>query len=456
MKKACTLFFSVFFSIFAGASASASLSLQQLCFECTRYELTGTCRQSARPFVSNLNLLPSRLLGKSGFDAKQGFFLTLAETFYPEKIGVIDSSFDARNSDTGQSLFVRYRTNDSLSIDWVDKAVLRALSKGKNDQDEPLSDILSQLDNRTSEPVSESDGAAEEVPELTWTDREGSMRRFNYGVEDFSVNERDGKRYLVDVSDKIIVRRTFDEKMRLLQKELFPVAKSARQTTLSSFVQYSYEDEAVLPSSLIQQDLVNQKKTVTTFSHTGKELSSEIYHFESPDDEKTDKSKGKGTAKSSSKAASQAPAKSVSSGAGGATQAQGAASGTASPSPAKSATIEKLDEKRLYTYDEEDRLIQEEKTLWRYSKNAKGKETSEHSDYRWLYSYGPNASLPDTEYFEDGKLRVRTVYASENCYTETMYFDGGYEVKADYADGSKVLEVISMKGQELRRSTFEE
>lgn len=427
----------MFFSLFAGAAASHStLSLQQLCFECVRYELTGVCRSGVRPFISKFNVLPSRFLGKSGYDFKNGQFLSLAETIFPEKIGVLDSSFDSQDCETDTSLFVRFRMENEDAVDWVDKALLRAFSKLRAEQPEKGSDsfkdILSELDNRTSEPVSEAQEDAPEIQELSWTDRNGSLRRFNYGVEDFSVNELDGKRSLVDVSDTIIVRRTFDEKMRLLQKELFPVAQSARKMTLSSVIQYSYENDAVIPASLTEQDLVNNKKTVTTYSATGKELSTEIYHLDSGDDKTASKTAGKASGKTADK--SQGNVK----------------------SDKKKEAVEKIDEKRLYTYDEEDRLIQEEKTVWRYAQNTKGKETSEHSDYRWQYTYGEHASVPDTEYFEDGKLRVRTVYTSENQYTETMFFDGGYEVNADYVDGIKVLEVISINGKELRRGSFEE
>jgi len=393
----------VFISLFLAPLAASSLTLQEICFECTRYELKGVYKVSVRPFISDLNILPARLLGHSGMDKESRQFLTLSERLFPEKIGVLDASFNQNDCDI----------SISGSPDWVDRAILRSSAKSREEMDNPLGrDILAELDNQSTEPLMEGEGEErEEIPELTYTDREGRLRRFNYGVEDFSVSELDGKRYLVDVADKEIIRRTYDEKMRLLQKEYFPVASSSKKIALRSSSLYSYEEDSVIPKSLQEENLEKNTKTLSTFSPSGKQLSCEQWHFEPAEETEGEGEKPK---------------------------------------------IEKIDEKQLWTYDESDRLISEEKTQWSYSKDDRGKDVAEKSAFIWTYSYGELSSRPDTDFFEDGKLRVKTVYTGENQYTETLYFDGGYEVSADYVDGVKIQEVISLDGQEVRRNSFEQ
>ena len=113
------------------------------------------------------------------------------------------------------------------------------------------------------------------------------------------------------------------------------------------------------------------------------------------------------------------------------------------------------DRKKMWTYDGEKRLTAEEAITYLYSKTATGKEKIEEEVIKKEFRYGGAGKSPDSSYYENGELRIRTVYESENVYNETMYFDGGFTVLTRYENGIKRMEIISIDGTEIRRRTFE-
>lgn len=268
-------------------------------------------------------------------------------------------------------------------------------------------ELLGQLDNRADPGI---DGA-DSIAAAQFTDSGGRLRRFVYGDEHFSVRAQDGGRTVTDSADGLIVRRQFDGDDRLTAQERFRIGAASRDLTLLSARTYAYHDGATLPYQMTEEITEGGKHTVTDYDENGFAIKRELSHYEQPasdDTEHTD---------------------------------------------AQRRLVQ--DKKIVWGYDDERRLVAEETTMYSYGKTATGREKVETDVIKKFYAYdGLGGTKPDVSYFENEKLRMRTVYESENVYNEMMYFDGGFMVQVRYENGSKVREIVSVDGTELRRRTF--
>ncbi|MCR5288993.1 MAG: hypothetical protein K6E51_03250 [Treponema sp.] len=93
-----------------------------------------------------------------------------------------------------------------------------------------------------------------------------------------------------------------------------------------------------------------------------------------------------------------------------------------------------------FTYDEQSRIIDKKEELYVGSKHTK----------RQVYNYTDKSHKPDYVYYEDGKVRIKTVYSAENDYVQTSYFDEGYSVVVTYVDGTKVSETYLLNGRKIK------
>ena len=271
--------------------------------------------------------------------------------------------------------------------------------------------LLESMDNRADGGIVEGSGSDEPVPE-SFTDSAGRLRRFTYGAEQFSVQERDGKKTVVDSAEGLIVRRTLDGGNHLLRQERFKVGASSRDLTLLSATAYAYHDGEKLPYQTTEDITDGARYVVTDYDENGFAVIRETSHYEYPD--KNDKKH------------QDDPPRLV------------------------------QDKKQVWAYDDAKRLVAEETTTYLHTKTATGKEKGETTVIKKLYAYDKaGVEKPDVSYFENGELRIHTVYESENVYNETMYFDGGFSVQARYEGGVKVMEIILLQGKEMRRRTFE-
>lgn len=107
-----------------------------------------------------------------------------------------------------------------------------------------------------------------------------------------------------------------------------------------------------------------------------------------------------------------------------------------------------------YKYDGEGRVVSE--TITHFSYDYKYSDYSSSKSVRKsLYSYRRKDCPPDTQFFENGVLRMKTIYRDENNYTKTVFFDGNASVTVEYKKGKKVLEIFSIDGQESFRQSYE-
>lgn len=267
-------------------------------------------------------------------------------------------------------------------------------------------ELLEQLDNRADPGV---DGA-DSIAAVQFTDSGGRLRRLVYGDEHFSVHAQDGGRTVTDSADGLIVRRHFDGDDRLTVQERFKIGADSRDLKLLSARTYAYYDGATLPYQMTEEITDGGKRTVTDYDENGFAVGRDCSHYEP-------------------------------------------VSGDAKQADDSPRLVQ--DKKIVWGYDDERRLVAEETTTYSYGKTATGREKVETDVVKKFYAYdGLGGAKPDVSYFENEKLRMRTVYESENVYNEMMYFDGGFMVQVRYENGSKVREIVSVDGTELRRRTF--
>lgn len=285
-----------------------------------------------------------------------------------------------------------------------------SLLKSFDDDEVPpniAEELLRQLDNRADPGI---DGA-DSIAAAQFTDSSGRLRRFEYGDEHFSVRVQDGGRTVTDSADGLIVRRHFDGGNRLTMQERFKIGATSRDLHLLAAQTYAYHDGATLPYQMTEEITEGSKRTVTDYDENGFAVRREFSHYEHP------------------------------------------APGDAQHTDEQPRLVQY--KKIVWGYDDERRLVAEETTTYSYGKTATGREKVETDVIKKFYAYdGLGGAKPDSSYFENEKLRMRTVYESENVYNEMMYFDGGFMVQVRYENGSKVREIVSVDGTELRRRTF--
>lgn len=108
-----------------------------------------------------------------------------------------------------------------------------------------------------------------------------------------------------------------------------------------------------------------------------------------------------------------------------------------------------------WTFDEEDRITSENQRIYVYANENYEKAVSIRRK-KQSYIYHKDSELPpDYEYYEDGKLRMRTRYTGKETWTTEMKFDEGYSVVSNYTDGKKTLEEYFLDGKKIRSTAHE-
>lgn len=383
--------------------------VQDIFFEITRQTVAGASSLPIAQNLAGISVQAAEFWTRPVWRLGQENPLYLIELYYPEKTNVIDLTYASVNA--GQ--VAETKTDDEIP-EWVDPDGL-AEKFTAEEGEEPVDvaeQMLESMDNRDEGGIVEGqDDDSSEPKEASFTDKDGRLRRFSFGDEHFSVREKDGIKTMTDSADGLVVRRTIDTNNRLLKQERFKIGSSSRSLTLVSAREYAYHDGEKLPYRLVEEQVEAKKRVVTEYDENGLSVLLETAHYVYPD--KNDK-KHKDD-----------PPKLV------------------------------RDRKKMWTYDGEKRLTAEEAITYLYSKTATGKEKIEEEVIKKEFRYGGAGKSPDSSYYENGELRIRTVYESENVYNETMYFDGGFTVLTRYENGIKRMEIISIDGTEIRRRTFE-
>lgn len=314
--------------------------------------------------------------------------LWLYEEFYPDHRGEIESSLNT------SSVY-----NDYSDI-WIDSAFLSLnASLGLYSGDD--GDLLSLLDNKSNGAVTEADGQETAVLNRLSS---GELRRFSFQGEIFSVSRLGSLLQLTNTAEGNVVRRSYNSDYRLVKKEVFNNPKTYDSLVLDKTVLYFYGEQEPLLERTEEDNRKDKTFTQTLFGLNGKPVSSTIWKYE---------------------------------------EKLGSTGDDAEESLVK--TYEKE-----WAYDEENRLVRSSVTEFYTVKASRNKtvEKTDNKSYEYVYR---EFDKPDTRYYENGELRVETVYTGSDSYRQTLYFDGGFSVVSVFDDGLKTSETIFLNGAEIRR-----
>ena len=119
-----------------------------------------------------------------------------------------------------------------------------------------------------------------------------------------------------------------------------------------------------------------------------------------------------------------------------------------------------------WTYDEDGNLVKEQGTEYDYvdgvlvnqrykeqvfvhNKNAKKVKKGDSTDD------DEDEIPPVYEYYENGKLKIRTEHSSKNDYITKIYFEDDYVVTTYYENNKKIKDVYTVGGIVKRTKTYE-
>lgn len=115
-----------------------------------------------------------------------------------------------------------------------------------------------------------------------------------------------------------------------------------------------------------------------------------------------------------------------------------------------------ITKKTEYTYNE-DNSKSSEKIINYVYKDEKYKKILKTTEQLYKYFYNNSEEIPaDSEYYENDKLLIKTVYSSvKGNYTNEVFFDGGLSIKTFYEDNVRKKDIYYENGSEKRIVNYE-
>ena len=431
------LSFSLIFFLFLGFSFSDEVpasqndenvpsfsSFSDLFFDIARFNLTGVSLYPESVSLAKISKPASSLMLHKKYSAEFNNSIYLCEYYFPEKIGIIDSTISAEDlssvSEIGDS--------ENASFDWIDM-LLRGLNSNPTPSETESFDvtdgskILEMLEGGDNRGIDAPDtGKTEkEVPqEYTYTKDGGSLRRFSYDGEQFTMWQEGELTVLVNYYGDKVIRKYFDSLFRLSKTQRFKTAPTAKKINLENETEYEYHNDSYTPEKSVENQLSAKKRLENHFDENGRVISVLESHYE--EREKKSKSKKKDE---------------------------------------KNEKEEVLldDKKTSRKYDDEGRVTEEEILTWSYKKLFSGKYSTSERSVKNVYDYSAvtenNNIPPNLKFYEDGELHLERKYKTSDTYSEKLYFDSDFSVEVIYEGGIKKTEIIYLNGKEQRRRDFE-
>ena len=278
--------------------------------------------------------------------------------------------------------------------------------------------------SQTGETDSETDSESPDVPpvEVILTDSLNRLKSLEYGKEIFVPQAAAGKSVVIHSYGQKVVRNLYDSQFRLTKKETWTIA-SIEDSKIEIQEEFFYEGK----SEKVSRRLVKsaEKELDIRYDKNGHAIQNKTYL--------------------------------ISGGIGE----NGENSGNAENSSNKL-----LKSEMKWTYDEDGNLVKEQGTEYDYAdgvlinqrykeqvyvhtKNAKKVKKGDSSD-------NDEAEIPPVyEYYENGKLKIRTEHTAKNDYTTKIYFEDDYVVTTYYVNNKKVKDVYTVGGIVKRTKTYD-
>lgn len=273
---------------------------------------------------------------------------------------------------------------------------------------EEYSELSGKLKNPGEKEIDEIAGAilrksAEEEPgpERKYLNEDKTLSFYSYGDENLSVQRTGSGSTIVKSDGKKTVRSYYDEEMRLVRKENWDTSGGISSSKLVDSQEFKYSDGAKPFASTIFSE--NEKHEIF-YDQKGRIISAKNYTLFKKDEKK--------------------PGKFF------------------------------LETKTEWKYSESGKILEKYSEEYLYSKNkSKILGTSSKKE---IYEYKIQNGSPDYYFYEDGKLRVSTVYSSADSYITTMTFDGGFVVESYYENGRRKKDFLYLNGIVRSVQNYEE
>ncbi len=418
------------FSLFAEDLSSDDKNelshIRDFTFEITRSYITGIQTLPEGANLASISKMAASLMARRKIILPWEDPVYLCEFYYPEKIGIIASTF------THEDLHAKVVEEEAgiPDFDWVD-IILQSLGSDYKTETETVRDIndasklielLENSDGRGIEAADEKKGQEDIPVEYVFPKNDGSLRRFSYDGEEFTVWKEGNITVLVNFYGTSIIRKKFDDLSRLIRSERLKTAPLAKNVSFESIISYQYKDDGSLPIKSIEENLESKKRIVSNYNEHGYPVSLLESHYE----EREIKFKEN------------------------------------VPEGQTEKKTERLfldDKKTDWKYDEKGRIIEESNIFWNYKKMLSGRYSVSKRTIKNEYDYTSvseeNNLPPDLKFYEDGVLHLERKYSGVATYSEKLFFDGDFSVQVLYENGLKKTEIIYLKNVEQRRRNFE-
>ncbi|MBQ9238376.1 MAG: hypothetical protein IJ191_03555 [Treponema sp.] len=254
--------------------------------------------------------------------------------------------------------------------------------------------------------TSAGDTAPVDVPVARhYRDGAERFRLFTYEGEVFTAGETaDGGTVLVNSDGLWTVRRFYDDAARLVKRELWSLGETVAATTLTTTERFFYVAAAATPA--YSRLLSETTFTETEYDAAGRRTRVRVARIEPHGEIDMDEL---------------LPARQV---------------------PESS---------RSWRYTDDGAVLEQV-----YEQYATDMRTPLFVR-RETYDYHAATDVPpDYTCYEDGELRIRTLYQTKDDYETTVYFDGGYTVAETYARGKKVSDAIMLQGRIIQHHDYAE
>ena len=258
--------------------------------------------------------------------------------------------------------------------------------------------------------------------EVILTDSLNRLKSLEYGKEIFVPQAAAGKSVVIHSYGQKVVRNLYDSQFRLSKKETWTIA-SIEDSKIEIQEEFFYEGKSDKAKQRIVKS--SEKELDILYDKNGHAIQNKTYLISG-----------------------------------------GSGEGNGSDESSGSNEKKLLKSEMKWTYDEDGNLVKEQGTEYDYadgvlinqrykeqvfvhSKNAKKVKKGDSSDK-------DEAEIPPVyEYYENGKLKIRTEHTAKNDYTTKIYFEDDYVVTTYYVNNKKVKDVYTVGGIVKRTKTYE-
>lgn|GEM_PF-1117099 len=270
-----------------------------------------------------------------------------------------------------------------------------ASSEGGNEKTETkeMSDTAQTADVKSPD----ADGSERDAIDRFSRDAEGKLKAFAFEAERFTLSDVNGESVTVNASGEKAVRKTYDALMRLVKRDVWKIASTAKESVRESNETFYYNADRTYPASSVTER--EGRREERFYDDEGRVISRTDFFVDKD--------------------------------------------GTQIP-----------DTKMTRLYADGNKILEEKKSRWEYADEKKLQLVAVRVQKK-IYDYAAGEKNPNYYFYEDGKLRIKTIYAQNDAYVTTLYFDDGYTVISEYAAGEKIRETIKHGDRVLRTKKYD-